>query len=234
MIRAVLIDIDNTVLDFDAFVRETMRKGFRQFSLRPYEEWMFPVFCKVNDTLWRGIEKGELTMEDVKLHRWQRIFEELDIHCDGPSFETFFRDELHESTIFVEGAEEAVRYLAGKYCLAAASNGPHEQQVYRIRKAGLASCFSHIFISERLGVSKPDPLFFRRCLEEMNTAAHISGEIPFRREEVLMIGDSLTADMAGAGSFGLKTCYYDRKKKELPDPPTDYYVQDLHQIPSLL
>ena len=28
MIKAVLLDIDNTLLDFDAYVEETLKKGF--------------------------------------------------------------------------------------------------------------------------------------------------------------------------------------------------------------
>lgn len=35
--KAIFIDIDNTLLDFDAYVRESMRAGFACFGLRPYE-----------------------------------------------------------------------------------------------------------------------------------------------------------------------------------------------------
>ena len=36
MMKAVFIDIDNTLLDFDEYVRNTMETGFRHFSLKPY------------------------------------------------------------------------------------------------------------------------------------------------------------------------------------------------------
>ena len=42
--KLILIDIDNTLLDFDAYIRQTMEEGFAHFGLRPYEPWMYDVF----------------------------------------------------------------------------------------------------------------------------------------------------------------------------------------------
>ena len=44
MIKAVFVDIDNTLLDFDAYVREIMKEGFVHFGLKPYEPYMAQVF----------------------------------------------------------------------------------------------------------------------------------------------------------------------------------------------
>ena len=51
--KLVLIDIDNTLLDFDAYIRRTMEEGFAHFGLRPYEPWMYDVFHRENNKLWR-------------------------------------------------------------------------------------------------------------------------------------------------------------------------------------
>ena len=59
--KAIFIDIDNTLLDFDAYVRESMRAGFARFGLRPYEPWMYDIFVRENDKLWQAIERSELT-----------------------------------------------------------------------------------------------------------------------------------------------------------------------------
>ena len=64
--KAIFIDIDNTLLDFDAYVRESMRAGFARFGLRPYEPWMYDIFVRENDKLWQAIERSELTF--ARLH----------------------------------------------------------------------------------------------------------------------------------------------------------------------
>ena len=56
MIQVVLIDIDNTLLSFSGYIKEAMRDGFAQYGLKPYTEAMFPVFERINNSLWEQIE----------------------------------------------------------------------------------------------------------------------------------------------------------------------------------
>lgn len=62
IMRLVFIDIDNTLLDFDAYVKQTMQTGFAHFGLKPYEPYMFEVFTEENNRLWHQIEQGTLTL----------------------------------------------------------------------------------------------------------------------------------------------------------------------------
>ena len=64
--KLILIDIDNTLLDFDAYIRQTMEEGFAHFGLRPYEPWMYDVFHRENNKLWRQIEEGTLTFAELQ------------------------------------------------------------------------------------------------------------------------------------------------------------------------
>ena len=52
----VFIDIDNTLLDFDEYIRRTMREGFAHFGLKTYEPYMEEIFHRENGKLWRQIE----------------------------------------------------------------------------------------------------------------------------------------------------------------------------------
>ena len=47
MIKAVFLDIDDTLLDFEAFARATMEEGFRRFNLPTYQPYMYDVFDRV-------------------------------------------------------------------------------------------------------------------------------------------------------------------------------------------
>lgn len=83
MIQVVLIDIDNTLLSFSGYVKEAMRDGFAQYGLKPYTEAMFPVFERINNSLWEQIEQGTLSFEELTEIRWNLIFHALGISFDG-------------------------------------------------------------------------------------------------------------------------------------------------------
>lgn len=89
-LKAVFVDIDNTLLSFDEYVRQTMKSGFEHFGLKPYEPYMYDVFEKENNALWQKIEQGTLTFPELQKVRWNLVFEKLEISFDGPMFEKYF------------------------------------------------------------------------------------------------------------------------------------------------
>lgn len=235
MIKAVLIDIDNTLLDFNAFVQAAMRDGFRKFGLGAYEEGMFQTFLRINTEVWREIEQGRLSYEEMLQIRWNRIFAALGICFDGVRFEDYFKDYLFDSAIYVDHAMELLSCLKERYILCAASNGPYAQQVNRLSRGGMLACFSRIFISEQVGASKPSAEFFSHCLNELNAMQKARGEGEIRPSEIIMIGDSLTSDIAGAAGMGMKTCYFDRARSgNTHGLPIDYVVHSLQDILNFL
>ena len=209
MIRALFIDIDDTVLDFVGYVKETMRTGFSKFGLPEYEPWMYDVFHRENGELWRALERGELTFEDIKNNRWNRIFAALGVKGDGHAFEDYFRVCLHDSGILIPEAKEALECLSERYLLFAASNGPEDQQRNRLKVAGIDDLFVDVFTSGGLGASKPTKEFFDACIERVNCYTEQNGIRQLTKEEILMVGDSLTSDMSGAVEYGLKSCLFD-------------------------
>lgn len=231
MIKAVFIDIDNTILDFDAYVKDAMRTGFKKFGLKKYEEWMFDEFLRINTGLWKQIEDGTITFEKLKKIRWNLIFKELGIDFDGVIFEDYFRKFLFDSAIPIDGAEETLKYLSEKYIVCAASNGPYKQQVNRIKISGFSEYFTELFISEAVGVQKPSKLFFGYGIKTLNNNSN--DEI--KAEEIIMIGDSLTSDMKGGINSGMKVCWFNRKKQPLPnDLKIDYVIETLEEIKKIL
>ena len=225
MIKALLIDIDDTILDFDAYVRDAMKNGFAEFGLGEYIEEKYLTFERVNSGLWHAIEKGELTFNELKRIRWNRVFDALGIDFDGVRFEKYFRDFLFYSGIPMDGAGEMLEYLSGKYLICTASNGPYDQQIHRLQVADFYKYFKYNFISESVGASKPSEEFFSYCLTTLGLSAG----------EVMMIGDSPTSDMLGAYQSGIKTCYFDIKNKPLPEGVrVDHRVTKLFELRNIL
>ncbi|MBO4378630.1 MAG: HAD hydrolase-like protein [Clostridia bacterium] len=235
MIKAVFLDIDDTLLDFEAFARATMEEGFRRFNLPEYQPYMYAVFDRVSDILWKRIERGEMQRSDLIDIRWQTIFAELGISCDARAFEEFFLSQLPLSAIPVKGAGEIVSWLAPRCLLCAASNGIYEEQKGRLLRAGWLDRFHMLFISEDVGIQKPAPEFFARSIARLNAQPVPGYSFPVQPHEILMVGDSLTSDMRGGIGSGLRTCFFDRQGKGIPqEMPIDYCISDLSELKPII
>lgn len=223
MVKAILLDVDNTLLDFNKCACAAMLDAARDFAI-PLPENAFAVFRRINDGLWRQIEEQTLTTEELYRIRWALIFRELGIDFDGPTFEARFYHYLTTAAEKVDGADELMEHLQGRYILCIASNAPYFQQVQRMEKAGYLPHLRHLFVSEKIGAAKPSPLFFEACLAAL---------APLQPHEVLMIGDSLTADIAGANACGIQTCWY-RHGSAKDGSIADHCVADLREICHIL
>jgi YjjG family noncanonical pyrimidine nucleotidase len=231
MLKVILFDIDNTLLSFDKFVIETMKNGFREFGLCEYKDNMFNVFNQINSGLWQQLENKEISFEELKKKRWNMIFERLGISSDGEAFEEYFRGCLLESAIPIDGAFDLLEYLHKKYILCVASNGPYMQQMNRLKISGMLPYFSDLFISEDIGASKPSENFFNVCLTRLNSKLK-QNILP---REIMIVGDSLTSDIAGGIYSGIKTCFYNPNNKSIPSEMTpDYHVSSLSEIKSII
>lgn len=231
MIKVVLFDIDNTLLSFDDFVKNTMKNGFKEFGICEYKEEMFHVFNQINSRLWQKLEKGEISFAELKKTRWNTIFHHLGIVGDGVAFEAYFRNSLFHSAILIDGGMDLVKYLYPKYILCVASNGPFLQQINRLKKACIYDYFSDFFISEEIGASKPSADFFNEVLNRLN----LKFNQKFLPHEIMIIGDSLTSDIIGGINAGMKTCFYNPCKKTIPNELNiDYQISSLIEIKNIL
>lgn len=228
--EVVLLDIDGTLLDFDACVKYTMQSGFERYGLPRYEPWMFDVFTEINGGLWKQLERKEISQQELFAVRWARILDALGMDFDGATMEKYFRQNLMSSGIPVEGAGELLSALGSRFELGVASNGPYEQQVNRLSVAGFVDCFTYFFVSQRIGYSKPDARFFDTALAGINQGRTERGKAPVQPDQVLMVGDSLTSDMDGGISYGLRTCYYDPAYGGTQGRQVDLVIHSLKEL----
>lgn len=230
-IRVLFLDIDNTLLDFDAAAEWAMSECFSNAGLE-YKPEMFDVFTEENNKIWQRIERKELSMDDLPYVRWQAITAKLGLKADGVAMEMEFRDLLKLSAVPIAGANEILAYLSERgYCLCAASNGPYNQQITRLKKADMLKYFTHCFISESIGADKPSEQFFDGCMKTLSE---------IHPEECMMIGDSLTADITGGRAYGMATCWYVPSKekylveKNKEKKAADYIIHDLMELKDIL
>ncbi|MBR3768662.1 MAG: YjjG family noncanonical pyrimidine nucleotidase [Clostridia bacterium] len=225
VIKAVLIDIDNTILDFNKSAEISIINTAKHYGIILPEDY-FEVFLRVNDLLWKKLENGEIIKQDIYNNRFNMIFGELGISFDGPLFEEAFRKEMRNTAIPVEGAKELLSYLSEKYAVYTASNASRLQQETRLKKNGFDKYISGMFTSEELGFQKPAKEFFALCCEAI---------YPITPSEIIVIGDSVDADIIGAKNFGLKTIWFNFNNITYETYSfTDYHVNSLSEIKTIL
>ena len=222
--KVVFIDIDNTLLDFNACAKQAMMESAEEMNISLPDN-VLETFLPINNSLWARIEQGTLTIDQLHEIRWNTVFSAIGITGDGPKFEQLFKKNLFYTAVKVDGAKELLEYLSQKYIVCAASNGPYEQQEYRLNKAGLLPYVSKVFVSERAQVSKPSALFFDYCFAQLND---------IKPQECIMIGDSLTADIGGAKSYGMSTCWFDYYNTDKTTPLADHKITHLLDLKNIL
>ena len=194
----LFFDLDNTILDFGASSKEAFFTIFDSTDYVPSLE-DYQVYNTINHQVWVNLEKGLLTLEELKTRRWQLFFKEKGIDLDPAVTNQAYFDYIKENPAFVSGAIGLIEGLAKSYDLCLVTNGLAEVQYPRLRLSGLDKLFPHIIVSEEIGVAKPKAAFFDHV---MKVVGH-----PMK-EEILMIGDTLTSDIRGGIDYGLDTCWY--------------------------
>lgn len=225
MVKVVFIDIDNTLLDFILCSKASIKACFAEFSL-PYTESVYDVFASVNTPLWESLERGEITRENIFRTRWGIIFEKLGLSCDPHAMEARFLSALSSAAEPVEGAMELLSYLHKKYTVCAASNAMYDHQRSRLSLAGMLPYIDHLFVSERIGAEKPSAAFLETCLSSLPE---------IERNECIVLGDSLSADIAGGVNAGIPTIWFNHDRIPVPQScAATHIVDSLSEVKAIL
>ncbi|MDY3226025.1 MAG: YjjG family noncanonical pyrimidine nucleotidase [Candidatus Faecousia sp.] len=224
MIEFLLLDLDDTILDFHKAERIALSKTIRAFGAEPTEA-LLSRYHAINKWHWEQLELGKLTRDQVLVNRFGALFQELGMTVDAAACAKSYESNLSIGHYFLPGAAEAVKRLHEQYRLFLVSNGTATVQHSRLTSAGLYPYFEQVFISQEIGFNKPDKAYFDRCF------ARIPG---FDPERALMVGDSLTSDIKGGINAGVRTVWVNPEHKPSGDIRPDYQIEDLAQLETLL
>lgn len=232
-IRAIWIDVDQTLLDFDLCAKDALIDTFVWAGLDWKEEYFYS-FLVENGKLWDRIEEGKLTRPELRKIRFGIMFNKWNLPLEKPvEFEERFSTTLHSNAHPMEGANDAVAWMVdAQYPLYIVSNGPALGQRNRLRIAGMLDLFTGVFTSEELGCAKPDPRFFEKALDQVRLDQNDPTILP---SEILVIGDSWKADISCALAFGCPSIWFRRNRGFDPfTAPKDERVLEAHQWPEVL
>lgn len=197
----ILIDADDTLLDFDRSETCALYDTFARCGVEPGDR-MLENYKAVNKRWWRAFDRGEVTKSDLIVARWAEFLKSCGSDSDPMETNAFYMDRLGSYSFTLPGATGLCAALrTSGHRLALVTNGTAEVQRRRWSASPAAVYIdaNDVFVSELLGCQKPERAFFDKVLDSL-------GNPP--RERCMILGDSETSDMLGGKNAGIATCWY--------------------------
>lgn len=227
MIRVILWDVDGTLLDFSKSESCGIRRCLEEIGFPDCSDEMLERYARINHRYWEALERGEITKKEVLQGRFETFFREEGIPCsDIAAFNESYQKKLGEVFFENENAVGLCRRLRGRVRQYVVTNGTVEAQKNKLKNSGLGESMDGVFISDEIGVEKPGVGFFDCVFSKIG---------PVKRNEVLIVGDSLTSDMQGGNNAGILCCWYNPKRKpNTAGVRIDYEIRSLQEVERLL
>lgn len=198
-----LFDLDQTLLDFHASEYKALGIVLKANGLS-FSDEIYQAFKAYNNSLWLELEKRNITRPELFTKRFQYIFEQCEgdwAALDPLKVNKDFIWTMSVNGVLMDGALEFIKKVKENIPDARiyiASNGATINAQGRMASTGLDKYIDGLFISEEMGVTKPDAAFFDICLDR----------IAEPRSSCIMIGDSLTSDMLGAKNASIDSVWF--------------------------
>lgn len=244
MIKVILWDIDGTLMDFLAAEKVAIRSCFGKFTLGECSDEMLQAYSKINVKYWEALERGEMSKPEILVERFREFFKVYGLdESVADAFNAEYQVRLGDTICFYPYGMEMVKVLQGKVLQCAVTNGTKVAQKRKLEGSGLDRILDYVFISEEVGFEKPSKEFFQQVFEvigvETDSSSGENGHrdrlYKYTRDEVLIVGDSITSDMKGGYDAGIKTCYFNPLKKENKlGIPVDYEITNLREVGKIL
>lgn len=225
MINTILWDVDGTLLDFLAAEKYGMETCLDEIGVKLTEE-MLSVYSRINRSWWEKHEKGLCTREEIFEGRLKDFFGEYDIaYTDYDHFNRRYQIALGEAVFPVDDSLTLLKEL-GKSCKQyMVTNGSRVAQELKLAKSGIDKLCDGVFISEIVGIQKPEKAFFD----------YVQKATGYVKEETLIVGDSLSSDIKGGNNAGIRTCWYNPKGSSVNgDVSVDYTIKNLWELKEIL
>lgn len=195
----LLWDLDNTILNFDKGMDLALRQTFEYMGI-PYDPVKAEIYERINLSYWKRMERGEIKRDDIFVGRYRDFFAEIGYDLKTPEdVNRYYLDKVAGYAFLIPGAFDTLRELSLTKDMYLITNGTKDAQVRRIALCGIGPFFKGFFISEDVGFDKPSAEYFNAILPQIAE--------PYK-DNMLIIGDSLTSDIKGGVINGIDTLWY--------------------------
>lgn len=205
-VSAVLFDLDDTLYDH----LHSARQGLVGLANRyPYMQSISLTelerrFSDILEHTHTKMLQGEMNQDEARCIRFQHLFESFGVKIDRQqALEDYgtFRSDYDANRKVVAGSHELLSRLRSMDLrLAVITNNMTNEQLNKLKMLELSEYFEVVSISEQIGAAKPDPEIYMATLDRLQLTT----------DDVVMVGDSLTTDIAGATALNIRSVWLKR------------------------
>ena len=228
MMKVILWDIDGTLLNFEMSEKYAIRKCFEIYNLGECTDEMLMQYSQINRKYWEKLERSELSKQEVLVGRFQEFFRVQGLPVEkAEPFNDEYQIRLGDHAFYNDDGEQLVKKLKEMEIKQyAVTNGTLIAQQRKLKLSGLDKLLDGVFISDAIGIEKPNIGFFDAVWEEIGF---------YDKDEVMIIGDSLTSDIQGGNNAGIRCCWYNpHNQANTKGLHIDCEVQNLQEIINLI
>ena len=216
--RAILFDVDDTLLDFQTGNRNAVNRLMDELDYR--DPHRYEQYEAINLKCWEELEAGLLTQNQLKVARFVRFFDRYPVVGDPKWAAERFVELLGQQSILLPNALEVVEQIAARLPVAVVTNGITAIQRSRMALSPLKDYLTEMVISEAVGISKPRPGIFKIALDRLGV----------KPRDALMVGDGVNSDIRGANNAGIDACWLNPTGRALPEGVhAEYQISDIRQ-----
>ncbi|SDN04742.1 HAD family hydrolase [Bacillus sp. OK048] len=216
MVKAILFDLDGTLLDRDSSVKNFIHSQYDRLN-------------GVVGHISRENYVGRFIELDQRGYVWKdQVYQQMvkEFGITEISWEELLQDYIAEFKNHCVPFPNLIRMLeelkSRNLLLGMITNGRGQFQMDNIKALGIERYFDSILISEWEGIKKPDPEIFKRALERLKVSVSQS----------VFVGDHPENDVKASRNLGMKGIW--KKDSQWNGVEADYTVNDLAEIPLLI
>lgn len=207
-IKHVFFDLDHTLWDFEKNSDLAFVEIFEKNKVRvPITEFL-TVYKPLNREFWKLYREEKISKKELRYRRLKQAFDAVNYDVSDELIDVLaseYIEALPLNNYLLDGTFEILDYLQTKYELHIITNGFEEIQSKKMESSKISGYFNKVITSESVGVKKPNPLVFEHALQVANAA----------KENSIMIGDSIEADIYGAINAGIQAIHCDFENENI-------------------
>ena len=222
----LLCDSDNTIFDFTKAEENAFAIACAHAGIDGAER-LLPVYADINSAMWKLLELGGITQSVLRVRRFELFLTAIGrTDIDARDMGDTFADALGQQSVPLPGAVEAVARWSRVLPVVIVTNGISKVQHGRMEGSEVRHFISGMVISEEVGAAKPDPRMLELAMEKAGVTD---------RRRALMLGDSLSSDIAAAANAGVDACWFNpRGAKNAKGLPVRYEIRSLDEVDAIL
>ena len=196
--RVLLSDADGTLFDFHKGEKVAIEGTFERFGI-PVTAENIAAYSRANAEQWKKLERGETTQKKLRVDRVVEFLKATGFEADAQEMCDDFVCRLGQQRWPFEYTETLCRRVSERMPIYLITNGIAQVQRSRFSDCVISPYLSGMVISEEVGAAKPDPAMIFEALK-------LAGNVP--AQEAIVLGDSITADIAAANNAGMKSILF--------------------------